>query len=143
MALNFVVKTVPHKDQRYNTVGDYYHKDGVDHLIVTEDQDPVYEMAVALHELAEWSWARDHSVTDADIDAFDTMFEEEIKAGKHPEDAEPGDDPRCPVYAGHQMASALERTFIAAMGRDWQTYNKSLMDQVIARMKDEDGNAHS
>src|SRR5207253_1973760 len=82
--LNFIVKTVPHKDQRYNTVGDYYRKDGVDCLIVSEDADQVYEMAVVLHELAEWSWARDHGVTDQDIDAFDMMFEEEIKAGKHP-----------------------------------------------------------
>jgi hypothetical protein len=84
-----------------------------------EDQ----EFLVVIHEMIEAWLARRNGVKEIDVDNFDMIYE----ANRTPDDySEPGDDPRCPVYAEHQVASTVERMLALFMGVNWQAYTDSI-----------------
>lgn len=121
---SIAVRVIPHAEQRYPTVGDYWQEaDGTWQIRISRMSDPRYEMLVLIHELHELRWALDHGVTMEEIDDFDIAFEKARAAG---DEDEPGDDPRCPVYEGHQQATAVERVAAALMGVDWNTYAEAV-----------------
>lgn len=121
MALNLQIRTIPHRNQRYNTVGDYggTRKQWIH---VSDMRNSTYELAIALHELIEQHLIKLAKIPVKRIDAFDRLFEKEYKKGLHKPEDEPGDDPRAPYYWQHQFATALERLFVNQSGYRWHEY---------------------
>lgn len=108
------VRTIPHGEQRYETVGDWIvTPEGDIHVLVSEVGDLDAEFLVAIHELIEaWAFAKRGGTQQA-ADEFDMG---------HPELDEPGCDPRCPYHAEHEAAEVVERVACAAIGKDWHEY---------------------
>lgn len=117
---NIVVKSVPHKKQRYNTCGDYFNKGGEMHVRISR-MNADHEFLVLVHELVEWYLTNKKGVTIEQIDAFDMAFERDRK-----DDSEPGDDPAAPYYDEHQIATKIERELADYLAIDWAKYDANV-----------------
>lgn len=120
--LDIEIKTIPHQEHRYPTVGDYWDEGSKEVFRVSELEDWRYEFLIAFHELTEKALCRVKGISVADIDAFDIEYEK----GRVPDDkeSEPGNDPSAPYYREHQLAMGLERTMAALLDVDWIVYEK-------------------
>lgn len=117
------IETIPHKEQRYRTSGDYYlDKDGTYQIRISSLSTQKREMAVALHEIWEMFEAIVAGVAFHTIDQFDQAFTKKNNID------EPGDDPQAPYYRQHQKATIAERLFIEDVGDNWQEYEKEVDD---------------
>lgn len=124
--LNIKIHAIPHAQQRYPTVGDYTtSEDGTWEIRVSAMSDWRREFLVALHEMIECAWAKAHNVSEAQIDAFDMAYEDARPKG---DVSEPGDDPRCPVFNGHQFATGVEKLMAAHLGVNWDEYDREVND---------------
>ena len=72
--LNIEIKTIPDKEQRYDTVGDYWKKDGVDEIRVSSISNRQYEFLIAIHEMVEQFLCESAGITDEEITKFDFPF---------------------------------------------------------------------
>ncbi len=118
------IESIPHREQPYDTVGDYFSRPGVGIIIhVSAMPNEQFERLVALHELVEKILTDAHGISDAAVDAFDRAYEAKRQPG---DDSEPGDDPTAPYYAEHQVASAMERRVADALGVDWAQYEQAI-----------------
>ena len=115
--IDIEIKTIPHKEQRYDTVGDWYEKDGKTILTISDCGDRRYEFMVAIHELIEKALCESSGITSAMVDAFDFSFTKE---------GEPGDDPKSPYAKQHLYATSVEKMLCAAMGIPWMVYDEFL-----------------
>ena len=88
------IEIIPHSQQRYPTVGDYWEENGVWHLRISEMADWRYKLLVAIHELAEMALAIHRNILEKDISDFDVIFETERAKGLHGVSDEPGNDSR-------------------------------------------------
>ena len=120
-------RVIAHKDQRYETVGDYHMVGRHWAFRVSAMGDWRYEFLVLLHELVEWAWCRQYGIDNATIDDFDFKFEADRKKGLHSDDEEAGDDPAAPYYEGHQFATKLERLAAAILKVKWERYDRTVM----------------
>lgn len=110
------IQTIPHAEQRYDTVGDYWtDEDGTIQVRVSELGNPVYEQAVVLHELMEYFLCLKAGIKEEDIMAFDVS----VLNLTH----EPGDLPDAPYRREHCFATSVEMMFIAAAGENWDDYD--------------------
>lgn len=119
--MRIIIEAIDHKDQRYDTSGDWYFDrsngdlhikvDGADVL----DQDEAF--LIALHELVEAKLCHKAGVTEGAVDAFDFKFEADRAAGKHSEEAEPGDHPDAPYRKEHRCAMLIEHMMAIFLGR--------------------------
>ena len=117
------IETIEHKEQPYDTVGNYWEEDGVRYVRVSGMQSEKFEFLVALHELIEQALCKDRGITNEQIDDWDIKFEEGRKAGLHGE-SEPGDAVFCPYRKEHFFATNVERLMAAELGIDWEIYNE-------------------
>jgi hypothetical protein len=133
--LNINVRTIPHDQQRYPTVGDWWYdfETNTWEIRVSDMGDWRYEALVAIHEEHEvlafyYKVCNKLTIEEmvALVDNFDIQFEKERAAGKHTPEDEPGDDPNCPVVKEHFFATNLERLFAIALGVDWNEYSKAV-----------------
>jgi hypothetical protein len=124
--MNILIYKVRHKDQRYDTVGDWRFvntailgEPGRADLTVTvsEMNDWRYELLVGVHELIEAALCKQRGISGEAVDAFDKGF---AKAG------EPGDDPACPYRREHFFATSIEWLLAAELGVDWDEYDAAL-----------------
>jgi hypothetical protein len=116
--MNVHIKTIPHKEQRYDTVGDwFYDKNGDLQIRVSKMSDGYYEQLVALHELAEALLCDKDNIDEEEVTRFDISF-----TGT----GEPGDDIKAPYYWQHQVATGLERQLAALLEVDWAAYEKEI-----------------
>jgi hypothetical protein len=122
------IETVPHEKQRYPTCGDWqfinpeYLK-----VSVSAMHNPDYEFLVGIHETIE-AWLavkRAGPGVEKVLDAFDIEYENNRQEG---DTSEPGDDPRCPVYLEHQIATGIERILAGMIGVEWQKYDQGVND---------------
>lgn len=139
MALDIIIQTVKHEDQKYNTIGNYESTEagfekqveltpGKVIITVSDMQDWRKELCVAVHELVEVAIACwKNGIKDKDIVRFDMCFEELAELGKVPEDAEPGDDPKAPYYAYHKMATMLEYSLMVSLGLTEAEYEEAML----------------
>lgn len=119
-----VIEAIPHVEQNYDTCGDwYYDKDGTLHIKVSHLSSWQHEALIVLHELAEVLMAKHDGVTVEQVDAFDKQFEANRLEGNVDE---PGDDPACPVWRQHGVASGIERVIASQMGVDWEAYSNEV-----------------
>lgn len=112
--------SVPHKVQRYDTVGDYQNYHGCTLFTISEMKDEKYELLVLVHELVEKILCDARGITNDVIDAFDIQFEADRVEGNTDE---PGHDPRAPYHREHVFAERLERLLAAELGVDWNKYD--------------------
>jgi hypothetical protein len=120
------IETIPHHQQRYPTVGDYWEEDGgTEQVRVSELPDWRYEALIAVHEMVEMILTKHRNISEEMISAFDIAFERDREAGKVL--GEPGDDPRAPYRREHFFATNLERLLAAELGVDWGAY-ETLVD---------------
>jgi len=124
--MNILIKTIPHAEHRYETVGDWWFEPCGDLQIRVSDMgNDDYEILVALHELVEVILCKKHGVKPEDVDAFDKAFE---AARAEDNDEEPGDQPDAPYRKEHLFATGIEKLLAAELGVDWKTYDKTVMD---------------
>lgn len=129
--LRTTVEVIPHRAQRYETVGDYLTDAyGCTHFKISRLGDTDYEFLVSIHEQIESYLANKHGISEQDIDAFDMEYERQREPG---DQSEPGDDPRCPVYREHQFATQIEKLLAAELGVDWDDY-----DAVVVGLTESD-----
>jgi hypothetical protein len=130
--MRIIIETVDHKDQRYDTVGDWQtgnpikqaFKHGPDDDIlfirVSRMADWRSEALVAVHELVEALLCRQAGITAEVVDAWD------MGPGKGPD--EPGDDPRAPYHELHKTALALERQLCWELGLKWSGHEVNIRE---------------
>jgi hypothetical protein len=118
------IKTIPHDQQRYETVGDWkISPNGDIEILVSDMGNPDYEFLVGLHELVEVYLCKKRGITDDHVTAFDVSFESSRLPGNVDE---PGDDPRAPYQNEHCIATGIERLVSAALGVPWKEYETAV-----------------
>jgi hypothetical protein len=121
--MNINIKTIPHNEQRYETVGDYWWENGNLEIRVSNLGNQDMEYLVAEHELKEAYLCEKRNIKEPDIMDFDIKFNESGKEG------EPGDDKNAPYRKEHFFATNIERLVAAELGINWQEY-----DEIIERI---------
>ena len=131
--VKFVVREVPHRKQRYETVGDWIPGKPVA-VRVSKMKDERYVFLVALHELIEYELCRMKGITDERVVEFDKKFERERSMGLHEKWEEPGDDSRAPYRREHQFATMIEGMVAQKLAVRWPDYEKTVI-ALTARPK--------
>ena len=122
--MRIIIDTIPHSEQRYETVGDwYYDVDGTVQIRVSDMGNWLFTMLVAVHELCEWILCRARGISQVEVDDFDKAFESVRVEGNTDE---PGDEPSAPYHNEHCFATAVERMLCAALGLSWKTYDEKV-----------------
>lgn len=140
--MRIIIETIPHDQQRYTTVGDWFYteewdrpkgtemgpsklwiKVGVLNIRVSQLSDWRREMLVAIHELVEVTLCKDRGISQEDVDNFDQGFEESRASDDF---SEPGDQPDAPYVKQHCIATGIERLLAAELGVNWTEYEKEL-----------------
>jgi hypothetical protein len=122
--MEIVIKFIPHKEQRYETVGDYWEdQDGNLQIRVSEMKNEMYNGMVAVHELVEFLLCRKNGVSEDAITKFDIAFEKKRKKGNVDE---PGFDNKAPYRKEHTAATAVEMIMCSATGVSWNNYDKKV-----------------
>jgi hypothetical protein len=129
MSLHIYIDTIPHAEQRYPTVGDYWEEPGREvfptrhEIRVSEMQNRDYEFLVALHELVEMYLCLKHGISEESITAFDKDFEANRMPGNFDE---PGFDSAAPYYEEHKFATVVEKAVAAELGVNWDHYDTTV-----------------
>lgn len=122
--MRIVIDTVPHKEQRYNTVGDWYiQPDGTWHITISEMSDWRHFALVAVHELIEMALCVNDGISSEMVDRFDVQYEAARPEGDL---SEAGDSPDAPYHREHCVANAVERLMCVGMGVNWQEYEDAI-----------------
>lgn len=129
--LNYIlIRKIPHKDQRYDTLGDWIFLEPSGNLLIRvskipplakkdETPDGIYqnsEFLVGLHELIEAYLCYRQGTTTLDVDKFDFNFSGD----------EPGNDPNAPYFKEHKIAEIFERMMCVALGMTWEQHEHNL-----------------
>ncbi len=122
----FTIAQVPHKKQRYETVGDWIPGTPAQ-IRVSRMKDQRYVFLVALHEMIEYELCKMHGITDREVVAFDVNFEAERRMNLHPLDAEPGNHPKAPYRNEHEFATMIEMMVAQKLGVSWSDYEKTVL----------------
>lgn len=116
--MKITIQTIPHSDQRYDTVGDWiFDAQGNLEITVSEMGNDNFAFLVGIHEAIEAWLCRHDGVKEEDVSAFDQAFE---GAG------EPGDDPDAPYREQHFIATSIERILSQAIDVDWADYGTAV-----------------
>ena len=122
----FMISQVPHRKQRYETVGDWIPGKPAQ-IRVSRMKDQRYVFLVALHEMIEYELCKMHGITDREVVAFDVNFEAERRMNLHPLDAEPGNHPKAPYRNEHEFATMVEMMVAQKLGVSWSDYEKTVL----------------
>ena len=122
----FTIAQVPHRKQRYETVGDWIPGRPAQ-IRVSKMKDQRYVFLVALHEMIEYELCKMHGISDREVVAFDVNFEAERRMNLHPLDAEPGNHPKAPYRNEHEFATMIEMMVAQKLGVSWSNYEKTIL----------------
>jgi hypothetical protein len=127
------IETIPHSEQRYDTVGDWQFI-GNDLVIHVSDMgNNLYEFLVGIHELIEAILCKEYSVLEQQVDSWDK---------KHLDSNDPGsimvdeNGETCPYYRQHFIATIIERMLANELGVDWDPY-EIFLKSSFDKLKDE------
>jgi hypothetical protein len=122
-------RVIPHRQQRYDTCGDYFKKAGWLHFRISRMKG-AYPILALLHEIIEFFICRQRGIRLRDIDRFDREYERARSSGRAPcgciIEEEPGDDLHAPYFDAHQTATECERAIAKCLGVDWNGYEKAV-----------------
>ena len=119
------LRTIPHSEQRYETVGDWENlPEGSLRISVSDMGNDDYAFLVAIHELVEVWLCNKRGITDEAVSAFDIEYEKNRPEG---DESEPGDHPDAPYRKEHFFATNIERMIALELGVDWEKYSKAVM----------------
>lgn len=125
--MKITIETIPHENQRYRTLGDWiFDENGNLNILVSETGNDDYNLAIAIHEMAEAIKCREYGIDERDVYGFDLAFEEERELKLHGEFDEPGDDVRAPYHNEHLLATKIEKSVIEHLGHSWEDYENTL-----------------
>lgn len=125
-----VIEVIPHKAQRYDTLGDWIVKNNELLIRVSDVDNFFYSLIIALHEVLEAVLCIRDGIKQEEVDMFDIMYEKTRGNGvapcgcKHKD--EPGDDSHAPYRIQHKKATELEKKLCRLLGIKWQIYNRYL-----------------
>jgi hypothetical protein len=122
--MKVLIETIPHKEHRYSTCGDWFEKDGVLHIKVSEEIGEDSAMLVALHEWIETTLCKKRGITEKQVDDFDVAYE---KTRPENDESEPGDSPDAPYRKEHFFATNVERLMAEQMGVNWFDHDKRIL----------------
>lgn len=125
--MNIEMKSIPHSEQRYETVGDYWQDGDTLRFRVSDMGNGDYHFLVMIHEMIEEHLTRRRGLKEEDIKAFDEKYEADREAGKHADSDEPGFDSEAPYQREHTIATGIEMMLAGHMGIDWNDYDKTVM----------------
>ena len=115
--MQFILQSIEHKDQRYDTVGDWtvgprgeYTISVSNHLVQDE------QFLIMLHEMIEAYLCTGDNITQQQVDEFDLQWLKD-HAGPKYENDEPGDDPKAPYGKQHRKAMIIEHLVANMLGR--------------------------
>lgn len=120
-----IARTIPHKDQKYETVGNYFIEDNRLIFEISDMNNKFYERLVLIHELIEHTLLEFRGVDIKYIDAFDINFENNRKEDDL---SEPGFEPDAPYVREHTLATSVEMSMCALAGVSWKKYDKTVME---------------
>jgi|GEM_PF-1935914 len=115
------IDTIPHRDQRYDTCGDWFQEGARMMIRVSSMGERRYEFLVGIHELVEAELCRQMGISEQTVDAWDLAHEDED---------EPGAMEKCPYREAHLRAEAIERVLANDLGVDWEHYSKTVKATV-------------
>ena len=122
--MNVWIQVIPHKEQRYETCGDWWYDcNGNLQIRVSKMNNWKYEMLIAVHELVEVLQCKYKKISVEVVDKFDKEFEKNRKKGNLDE---PGDSMKAPYRIQHGIASGVERILGALIGVDWNDYANTI-----------------
>lgn len=111
--MNTHIISIPHGEQRYSTLGDYWTaKDGSTYIAVSQMPDWRYEFLIALHEFIEEALTRHRGIPEPDIMKFDVVCG----------DSDPGMLARAPYHREHVIATGVEMLVATALDVKWAAY---------------------
>lgn len=117
--MEITVKTLPHNEQRYDTVGDYWIEKGIMLIRVSDMKNEDYAFLVSLHEQIEAYLTFKRGIKEPDIMAFDI---------EHSDCDDPGSLPDAPYYKEHLFATAIEMLVAEQLNVNWQEYDKAILE---------------
>ncbi|MCX6822326.1 MAG: hypothetical protein NTW30_06135 [Candidatus Aenigmarchaeota archaeon] len=106
-------ETIKHKDQRYDTLGDYFKGDYCTEFYVSQCKNADYEFMILIHELTEWYLCQKRGIKNKDIDKFDMT---------HLELEDPGRSKEAPYHKEHMFAERIEKLICKELGIKWDNY---------------------
>ncbi|CAM6004583.1 unnamed protein product [Sphagnum balticum] len=119
------IKTIPHKDQAYDTVGNYFEEKGITHFEISKLPSEDWELLVLIHELIEQHLCKKRKIKEKDITAFDLAFEALRKSHKKLiGNQEPGHMVSAPYHKEHVFAETIEKLLAQELKVDWDKYDK-------------------
>lgn len=123
--MNIIIKTIPHKEQRYETSGDWlFDKNGDLFIFVSETGDWRHEILIGIHEAMEAALCKHRGISEEDVSAYDIDFERSRKNLPHTlGNQEPGDQDDAPYQKEHFFATNIERLFAAELDVNWKEYD--------------------
>lgn len=123
-----IIRVIDPNNQRYPTCGDWLYdaEDEVLEIRISRMPDWKSELAVAIHEAVEAVECLDKDISEAEVTAFDLMFEKERDDGKHGETDEAGDDKRAPYHRPHVHATFVEKEVCAQLELSWDEHDKNV-----------------
>ena len=115
------IRVIPHAEQRYDTVGDWYFDKTRDLQIrVSKQRDDRHEWLIAVHEMVEALQCMEDGVTQQEVDDFDFAW-----AGL----GEPGDDPTAPYHQQHVNTTAIEVVLASMLLVGWKRYLREVASE--------------
>lgn len=107
-----VMEVIPHADQRYDTLGDYWQDpDGTLQFRTSDLGDWRYNFSVLLHEFVEYHLLMHKGVPEQQVLDFDLS----VEPGSEFAD-DPGFDPKAPYHQEHVFADCMERLIAPHLG---------------------------
>jgi hypothetical protein len=131
------IKTIPHSNQNYNTVGDYWiDENGTIQIRVSDMGNKDYEFLTMNHEIQEIYLCLKRGISFEEISKFDIQFEKDREAGLYIESEEPGNSKSAPYFQEHQFASLIERIASYELKVDYRDYEKKMIELTNSYKKE-------
>ena len=106
-----VMEVIPHQDQRYDTLGDYWVEGDTWHIRTSDMGDWRYNFSVLLHEFIELALMTHKGIKEEDVLAFDLAV-----PANSPYADDPGFDPKAPYHVEHVFSDCVERLIAPHLG---------------------------
>ena len=111
-----VMEVIPHLNQRYDTLGDYWEDaDGTWNFRVSDMGDWRYNFSVLLHEFVEYALMKHKGITEQAVLDFDLAVKPDSAYAD-----DPGFDPAAPYHDEHVYADCMERLIAPHLGMQFE-----------------------